>query len=355
MVGGENFRESQFNLAVQGERQPGSSFKPFVLATALTQGISPSTTLRLEAGDDLRRRPALGRPQLRGRVPRLDRPDARRRSYSDNTVFAQLTRSSGRSERRDDGAQARHHDAAQRRTSRSASAPSRSTRSRWRARSRRSQRRPAHRRLALRQPAARDRARRSNGDATTNAPVPRPVLTPDQRGDRRPSILQGVVRYGTGKRGGAPDRAGRRQDRHDRELRRRLVRRLHAAARRRRLGRLPERAAADADRVPRRCRSPAAPIPARSGRLHGAGARRYLKRPPRAFPAPTRRYAAEAAVVCATALELDNGFCRDTISRRVLLRRGPRKTANCKPNEVEIPNVVGDDARARRRGSPRSR
>ena len=44
MYGGRNFSESQFNLAVQGERQPGSSFKPFVLATALAQGISPTTT-----------------------------------------------------------------------------------------------------------------------------------------------------------------------------------------------------------------------------------------------------------------------------------------------------------------------
>ena len=30
-----------FNLATQGQRQPGSSFKPFVLAEALKQGISP--------------------------------------------------------------------------------------------------------------------------------------------------------------------------------------------------------------------------------------------------------------------------------------------------------------------------
>jgi penicillin-binding protein 1A len=43
MVGGSNFRESQFNLAVHGERQPGSAFKPFVLAAALDQGISPAT------------------------------------------------------------------------------------------------------------------------------------------------------------------------------------------------------------------------------------------------------------------------------------------------------------------------
>ena len=43
MVGGNNYRKSQFNLAVQGVRQPGSSFKPFVLATALREGISPAT------------------------------------------------------------------------------------------------------------------------------------------------------------------------------------------------------------------------------------------------------------------------------------------------------------------------
>ena len=43
MVGGNNYRKSQFNLAVQSERQPGSAFKPFVLAEALRQGISPAT------------------------------------------------------------------------------------------------------------------------------------------------------------------------------------------------------------------------------------------------------------------------------------------------------------------------
>ncbi|MBI4743487.1 MAG: PBP1A family penicillin-binding protein [Actinobacteria bacterium] len=42
MVGGENFETKKFNLAVQGKRQAGSSFKVFVLAAAIETGISPS-------------------------------------------------------------------------------------------------------------------------------------------------------------------------------------------------------------------------------------------------------------------------------------------------------------------------
>ena len=42
LIGGRDFRRNQFNLAVQGRRQPGSAFKPFVLVTALQQGVSPS-------------------------------------------------------------------------------------------------------------------------------------------------------------------------------------------------------------------------------------------------------------------------------------------------------------------------
>jgi len=35
---------SQFNIAANGHRQPGSSFKPYVLATALSQGMNPDST-----------------------------------------------------------------------------------------------------------------------------------------------------------------------------------------------------------------------------------------------------------------------------------------------------------------------
>jgi penicillin-binding protein 1A len=43
MVGGRNYQESPFNLATEGERQPGSSFKAFDLAGALEDGISPES------------------------------------------------------------------------------------------------------------------------------------------------------------------------------------------------------------------------------------------------------------------------------------------------------------------------
>lgn len=44
MVGGRNFDNLKYNLATQGKRQPGSAFKPFVLVTALKQGIKPTDT-----------------------------------------------------------------------------------------------------------------------------------------------------------------------------------------------------------------------------------------------------------------------------------------------------------------------
>jgi penicillin-binding protein 1A len=44
MVSSSNYAESQFNLAAQGHRQPGSTFKAFVLTTAIKQGIDPYTT-----------------------------------------------------------------------------------------------------------------------------------------------------------------------------------------------------------------------------------------------------------------------------------------------------------------------
>ncbi len=43
MVGGYDFRRSEYNRATQAKRQPGSAFKPFVYSVALDNGFTPSS------------------------------------------------------------------------------------------------------------------------------------------------------------------------------------------------------------------------------------------------------------------------------------------------------------------------
>ncbi|MEG0844683.1 MAG: PBP1A family penicillin-binding protein, partial [Raoultibacter sp.] len=45
LVGGSDYYENKFNLATQGLRQPGSAFKTFTLASAIENGIAPTTSL----------------------------------------------------------------------------------------------------------------------------------------------------------------------------------------------------------------------------------------------------------------------------------------------------------------------
>jgi penicillin-binding protein 1A len=45
MVGGRDYRDSNFNRAVNAHRQPGSAFKPFVWLTALENGLTPADTV----------------------------------------------------------------------------------------------------------------------------------------------------------------------------------------------------------------------------------------------------------------------------------------------------------------------
>ena len=75
-----NRPKNQFNLLSQARRQPGSTFKTFVLAAAVEQGINPdSTVLRLGAlhvqgapGRQLRRRHLVVRQDLRQRLLRVE-------------------------------------------------------------------------------------------------------------------------------------------------------------------------------------------------------------------------------------------------------------------------------------------
>ncbi|WP_448952538.1 penicillin-binding protein 1A [Labrys neptuniae] len=45
MVGGFSYDQSEFNRATQAQRQPGSSFKPFVYATAIDNGYTPASVV----------------------------------------------------------------------------------------------------------------------------------------------------------------------------------------------------------------------------------------------------------------------------------------------------------------------
>lgn len=45
MVGGEGFEDASYNLATQGERQPGSTYKAITLAAAINNGFSPNDTV----------------------------------------------------------------------------------------------------------------------------------------------------------------------------------------------------------------------------------------------------------------------------------------------------------------------
>ena len=54
-------------------------------------------------------------------------------------------------------------------------------------------------------------------------------------------------------------------------------------------------------------------------------------------------------------LLLDNGLCRGALSIVYFSGYGPKRTANCKPNEVEVPRVIGqrvDLARSRLASQP---
>ena len=116
MVSSSSYDSSQFNLAAQGHRQPGSTFKTFVLTTAIKQGIDPYSTYYTSKPLDLdlpewghwdvahRRRglpghgqPAAGDGRLRQHRLRPARPRrrARERSPRRRTRWGSPPRSTG--------------------------------------------------------------------------------------------------------------------------------------------------------------------------------------------------------------------------------------------------------------------
>ncbi|MGH2898929.1 MAG: transglycosylase domain-containing protein, partial [Solirubrobacteraceae bacterium] len=91
MVGGTDYDKVPFNLATQGQRQPGSAFKPFVLATAIRRGISPSSTW-------VSKRQVFNVPNSTEKFTVNNYDDnyagvstlARATTFSDNAVYAQV-------------------------------------------------------------------------------------------------------------------------------------------------------------------------------------------------------------------------------------------------------------------------
>lgn len=90
MVGGANYRQSQFNRATQAKRQPGSAFKPFVYLTALEKGVKPDDIIDDAPISEGRYRPENFGRKYHGRVTVADAL-----AFSLNTVAIRLAQMTG--------------------------------------------------------------------------------------------------------------------------------------------------------------------------------------------------------------------------------------------------------------------
>ncbi|HZQ63642.1 MAG TPA: PBP1A family penicillin-binding protein [Gaiellaceae bacterium] len=335
MVGGDNYRESQFNLAVQGERQPGSSFKPFVLATALQQGIAPSTKFEskpvtISLGD----RDWFVRNYEGSNLGTIDLTSAT--VYSDNTVYAQLTQL----------VQPKNVVTVAHRLG--ISSPLKS-----------------YFAIGLGAEAvnplemARAYATFANGgrridssifknrprvvvsvNGKKNRPLPRQVIT-ETNAELVNQILEQVVQYGTGKRAALADRpvagkTGTTENYGDAWF----------------VGYTPQLVVAVWVGYPNRLvpmltefhgdAVAGGTYPALVWKSFMEKALPYLHDEPESFPAPSTPASEPRRLVLRDGtFQLDNGICRNTILIDYFAGRGPAKEADCKPNEVEVPNVVG--------------
>ena len=352
MVGGSNFRESQFNLATQAERQPGSSFKPIVLATALRQGISPVTTFEsktvdIDAGDRIwhvtnYEGEDLGRIDLskaHGRLGQLGlRPaDEARRPEGD----------------RQDRARARDPQQLDPYFSIGLGAVAVNPLDMTRAYAT-----FANRGVRVDGSITKDRPRvvervefARTGRVTENRPVGKAAMTTGEA-DLLTSILQRRRHGGNGQARGARRPAGGGQDGDDRQLRRRVVRGLHAPARRRRVGRVSRQAAADADRV-RGQAGRGRHAPGRDlARVHDGGGQ-AAEAAPEQFPSTPYISAQDKRIVWrGGSYKLDNGYCPGTRVVAYFLGRGPSVPAKCYANEVRCRSSSARRWTRRTRRSP---
>jgi len=350
MYGGNNFHASQFNLAVQGERQPGSSFKPFVLATALKQGISPLTTytsgpLSIFLGNKYWyvhnfEGESLGPIDITKAI-----------AVSDNTVFAQLTRDVGPS------------NVARTATQLGITSPlqgyfaiglgAEPVNPLEMARAYGSFANGGYRidgSFFGDEPRVVTQILDESGKVVeTNAPAPKQVLTAPED-EVLTQLLQGVVTSGTGTAAALPDRpvagkTGTTENYGDAWF----------------VGYTPQLVTAVWVGYPNKLVSMAhlfhgGPVvggtyPALIWKTFMESALAAMHAEPKTFtPPPYLSAAAERVTYRNGQIELDNGLCRDTSLIVYFTGHGPARKANCKRNEVDVPNVVGwklADAQAR--------
>ncbi|MGN6429373.1 MAG: PBP1A family penicillin-binding protein [Gaiellaceae bacterium] len=342
MFGGSNYRKSQFNLAVQGDRQPGSSFKPFVLATALKEGVAPSTIfvskpVTIDAGGRLWEVHNYEDEYL-GPIT-IQQATA----YSDNAVFAQLTKLVGPQNIANTarslgittrllpyfsiglGAQGVNPLEMARAFSAFADDGTRID-------GRRFGNQP---RVILK--VANEKGR----PIDDNTPRPVPVLSADDAAIVT-SLLQNVVKYGTGKAaalsGGraVAGKTGTTENYGDAWF----------------VGYTPQLVTAVWVGYPNSLRpmtyqyhgKPVAggTFPALIWKSFMERALPYLHDTPEGFQSVSMPYGSPKNVTYRDGrLQLDNGYCRATETIEYFGDSGPSHTAHCLPNEVDVPNVVG--------------
>ena len=342
MFGGSNYRKSQFNLAVQGERQAGSSFKPFVLATALKEGVAPNTTfvskpVTIDAGGRLwevhnYEDEYLGPLTIQQAT-----------AYSDNAVFAQLTKLVGPQNIANTarslgirtrllpyfsiglGAQGVNPLEMARAFSAFANGG----------------KRVDGRRFGNRPRVIAKVANEKGRTIDDNAARPVQALSADDAGIVT-ALLQNVVKYGTGKAaalsGGraVAGKTGTTENYGDAWF----------------VGYTPQLVTAVWVGYPNRLRpmtyeyhgKPVAggTFPALIWKSFMERALPYLHDAPESFQSVSIPYGSPKNVTFRDGrLQLDNGYCRLTETVEYFGDSGPSHTANCLPNEVDVPNVVG--------------